>query len=221
MDIITQASEILRKPIGWIELDIEFDLEKWKQEAKVSNNFLVAHREGSGHAGWRSCCIHGISVDKTGHWQRYAEKETDIRYDWTELSTLTPNITNFWKLFPTEKFARLRFMEVEAGGHIAPHNDSPNGINNTEFNMMDHIIPINVAISHPEHCYMELEGHGRVPFKEGKAFIVNITNTHAVVNNSQVARMHMIAHCIIGNKKKEFAELVVRSYNKQNERDSI
>jgi hypothetical protein len=27
--------------------------------------------------------------------------------------------------------------------------------------------------------------------------------------------MHMIAHCIIGNRKKEFAELVVRSYNKQ------
>ena len=27
----------------------------------------------------------------------------------------------------------------------------------------------------------------------------------------------MIAHCVIGNKKKEFAELVVRSYNKQYE----
>jgi len=33
--------------------------------------------------------------------------------------------------------------------------------------------------------------------------------------------MHMIAHCIIGNKKKEFAELVVRSYNKQYERDRV
>ena len=41
--------------------------------------------------------------------------------------------------------------------------------------------------------------------------------THSVVNNSSSPRMHMIAHCVIGNKKKEFAELVVRSYNKQYE----
>ena len=91
-------------------------MEKWKQEARISNNFLVTHREGSGHAAWRSCCIHGISVDKTGHWQRYTEKETNICYDWTELSTLTPTITNFWKCFPTETFA---FM-------VVPHRPSAN-----------------------------------------------------------------------------------------------
>ena len=109
-------------------------------------------------------------------------------------------------------------MELAAGGHIAAHNASPNGIKNTDFNMMDHMIPINVAITHPENCQMHLQGHGTVPFTPGKAFIVNITNTHSVVNHSEQPRMHMIAHCIIGDKKKEFAELVVRSYNKQNER---
>ena len=127
------------------------------------------------------------------------------------------SITNFWKSIPTERFARLRFMELAPGGHIAPHNDSPNGVRNTDFDMMDHMIPINVAIVHPDDCYMTLDGHGTVPFAEGKAIIVNITNTHYVVNNSSSTRMHMIAHCVIGNKKKEFAELVVRSYNKQYE----
>jgi hypothetical protein len=66
---------------------------------------------------------------------------------------------------------------------------------------------------------MQLEGYGTVPFSKGKAFIVNITNTHSVINHSDQPRMHMIAHCVIGDKKKEFAELVVRSYNKQNERN--
>ena len=174
---------------------------------------MVPHRAGGGHIGWRSCCIHGISVEHTG---------TDLdapleSYHWTELSMLTPTITNFWKSIPAERFARLRFMELAPGGHIAPHNDSPNGVSNTDFDMMDHIIPINVAIIHPDDCYMTLNGHGTVPFSEGKAIIVNITNTHSVVNNSAGPRMHMIAHCVIGNKKKEFAELVVRSYNKQYE----
>jgi hypothetical protein len=34
------------------------------------------------------------------------------------------------------------------------------------------------------------------------------------VNNSNSPRMHMIAHCVVGNQKEEFAELIVRSYNK-------
>ena len=221
MDIIAQATEILRKPIGWIELDIDFDLAKWKEEAYLAREYLVPHREGGGHDGWKSCCIHGIEVDKTGHWNCYTGTEADITYKWTDLSGITPTITKFWKEFPTEQFARLRFMELSPGGHIAPHNDSPNGVRNTEFDMMDHMIPINVAIVHPNDCHMALEGHGNVPFTEGKAFIVNITNTHSVVNNSPNARMHMIAHCIIGNKKKEFAELVVRSYNKQYEHQNV
>jgi hypothetical protein len=132
----------------------------------------------------------------------------------TKVEALREKAVEFWKKFPTEHFARLRFMELAPGGHIAPHNDSPNGIKNIEFDMMDHMIPINVPIIHPDDCYMTLESHGVVPFTEGKALIVNITNTHSFVNNSPIPRMHMIAHCIIGNKKKEFSELVVRSYNK-------
>jgi hypothetical protein len=214
MNIIAHATEILRRPIGWIELDISFDLAIWKKESEMVKQYLVPHREGDGHDGWRSCCIHGIEIDKTGHWNRYAKTESDVIYKWTDLSELTPNITKFWKKFPTEHFARLRFMELAPGGYIAPHNDSPNGIKNTEFDMMDHMIPINVSIIHPDDCYMTLESHGVVPFTEGKALIVNITHTHSFVNNSPRPRMHMIAHCIIGNKKKEFSELVVRSYNK-------
>lgn len=217
MDIIEQATEILRKPIGWIELDIEFDLSTWVSEANTVRPYLVEHREGGGHEGWRSCCIHGIDVTKTGHWSCYADTEQEITYNWTPLSDTVPTITNFWKSFPTEKYARLRFMEVAPGGWVAPHCDAPGGLKNTEFDMMDHMIPINLAITHPDRCNMHLEKYGNVPWKAGKAFIVNITDTHSVINNSNESRMHMIAHCIVGNRKKEFAELVVRSYNKHND----
>lgn len=218
MNIVEQAVEILKQPRGWIELDLDFDLSAWQQEAKVAEKYLVEHREGDGHNGWRSCCIHGISTNQTGHWSRYADNENDISYDWTELAELTPTITNFWKQFPTEGYARLRFMELSPGGWVAPHNDAPNGVKNTDFNMMDHMIPINLAITHPQECEMHLETYGHVPWAPGKAYIVNITDTHSVQNKSLQPRMHMIAHCLLGNMKKEFAELVVRSYNKHNDR---
>lgn len=212
MNVIDTAVQILKKPIGWIELDIDFNLDKWKEESKLIEQYMVEHREGGGHSGWKSCCLHGIDIDKTGHWQQYTADEKNINYDWTKLTEICPTITAFWKSFPTESFARLRFMKLEPGGWVAPHNDSPNGIKNTEFNMMDHLIPVNVAITHPEDCFMELEDYGRIPWKEGKAFIVNITSTHYVKNLSRVPRMHMIAHCKIGNKKEEFSKLVVQSY---------
>jgi len=214
MDAITRATEILRKPLGWLELDLDIDIDAWKYESSLVSDYLVEHREGDGHSGWRSCCIHGISVEKTGHWECYGDRESDFSYKWTELSDITPTITQFWKEFPVEKFARLRFMELAPGGYISPHNDAPGGIKNTEFNMMDHMVPINIAITHPDDCFMNVENYGTVPWKEGKAFIVNITNTHSVYNNSVYPRMHLIAHCIIGNKKKEFSELIVKSYNK-------
>lgn len=214
MEVIKKATEILRKPIGWIELNLEIDLDSWKYESSLVKNYLVEHREGDGHLGWRSCCIHGIDVDKTGNWECYSDKESNFSYKWTEISKITPTITNFWKNFPVEGFKRLRFMELSPGGYISPHNDSPNGIKNTEFDMMDHIVPINIAITHPKDCYMKVENHGIVPWKDGKSFIINITNTHSVYNNSRIPRMHLIAHCIIGNKKEEFSELIVKSYSK-------
>jgi len=221
MNVIQQATEILRKPIGWIELDINFDLAVWQKEATLVKEYFVDHREDGGHSGWRSCCIHGIDINKTGHWSKYAKTESEITYQWTDLSKITPTITHFWKEFPCEKFARLRFMEVAPNGYVLPHSDAPNGIKNTEFDMMDHMIPINIAISHPEGCFMEVGDYGRVPWKNGKAFIVNITNTHSVHNPTPFFRTHLIAHCIIGNKKEEFAELVVRSYNKQYEHSQV
>jgi hypothetical protein len=83
--------------------------------------------------------------------------------------------------------------------------------------MLEFGVPINVAIMHPEDCHMTLEGHGTVPFQEGKAFIINIRNVHSFVNNSSSNRIHLIAHGVPGNRKEEFVELIARSYRKQHE----
>jgi hypothetical protein len=45
--------------------------------------------------------------------------------------------------------------------------------------------------------------------------MVNIFNDHSVINNSSKDRIHLIAHCYLGNKRKEFCELIVNSYEKQ------
>jgi hypothetical protein len=212
------ARWVLKQDIPYIELDISFDISKWQQEAKVAMPYLVSHRESQPHRGWNSCCIHGIDVDKTGIWNCYADTEPE--YHWTSLSDSTPTIKEFWQQFPFEKLARVRFMEVESQGYIAPHHDTPKGYTN-ELEMLDYLIPINIAIDHPDNCHMVLKDHGIVPWQTGDVKIVNITNYHSVVNFSEHSRMHLIAHGIVGNRIKEFANLIARSYKKQYECNRI
>ena len=202
---------------GWLELDIKFDLDAWKREANAAQ--FVDHR-GIEHPGWNSCAIHGIDVDKTGAWTNYGYTcEEDVPYKWTSISEHTPSIKSFWEQFPYERYRRIRFMQLEPGGRISPHSDAPGRLPGEDnLDMLDFGVPINIAIIHPNDCNMHLEGHGTVPFAEGKAFIINIRNVHSFVNNSNTPRIHLIAHGIPGNRKDDFIELVARSYRKQYEK---
>lgn len=203
---------------GWLELDLDIDLDMWKHESVIANDYYVNHREDD-NEGWNSCCIHGIDTHKTGAWTNYGfTDESQVPYNWTNLSTYTPLINDFWKnKFPSSHYRRIRFMQLEANSAITPHSDMPGRLPGEQnFNALEFGIPINIAVVHPSDCHMVLEGYGVVPFKEGRAFIVNIRNYHSVINFSNNPRIHVIGHSYgYGTKKEEFAELVARSYVKQ------
>lgn len=203
---------------GWIKLDLEIEIEKWKQECKFAE--FTGHR-GLSHSGWNSCCIHGIDVDKTESWAEYGYKdEKDVPYKWTKISVNTPTIKNFWtEKFPSTQYRRIRFMELAANGYIDPHNDKPGELPGEEnFDALSFGVPVNIAIIHPEECHMVLEGKGIVPFTEGSAFIINIRHTHSFINFSNSSRIHIIGHSFgYGDKLNDFAALVVKSYKKQYE----
>ena len=203
--------------IGWIELDIKFDTHEWKKESQAAK--FVNHR-GNNHPGWNSACIHGIDVDKTGSWTNYGyTDEKNVPYRWTSLSEHTPTIKKFWEEFPYEKYRRIRFMELEPGGWISPHSDAPGKLPGEDsIDILEFGVPINLAIVHPADCHMTLDGYGCIPWEEGKAFMINIRNYHSVINFSMVSRIHLIAHGMPGNRKKDFVELIVRSYRKQYEK---
>ena len=215
---IEKARWILNEAnFGWIELDLDIDLSGWQLEANQAEPYFVAHREEQ-NTGWNSCCIHGIDTDKTGAWTNYGyTEEQQVPYSWTELSHKTPTVRRFWQeQFPSDNYRRIRFMELEPLSAITPHSDMPGKLpGEAGMDMLDFGVPVNIAVVHPDDCHMVLEGHGIVPFKEGRAFIVNIRNYHSVLNFSNKKRIHVIGHSYgYGSKKAEFADLIVRSYEK-------
>lgn len=216
LTVLEQARWIMNHPdFFWLELDL--DIPDLTDECSVAEKYYVPHRESESD-GWESCCIHGIRTDTTQTWCEYVDEETDDTYKWTELSNDVPQTTNFWKSFPAEKFKRVRYMKLTPGGFIAPHSDAPgSGYEPGEpldYDPLELGCPINIAIIHPADCHMVLEGFGTIPFSPRKAFLINIRHYHAVVNFSNQDRIHMIGFCVPGNKKEEFAELIVRSYER-------
>ena len=93
-------------------------------------------------------------------------------------------------------------MLLEPQGYITPHEDSEE----------HRLAPTNIALNNPEGCNFKMKGHkGFLPFAPGKSLLLDVGNTHAVYNNSNEDRYHIIVH---GKITKEFKELVERSYAK-------
>ena len=199
--------------IGWLELDIDFNLEKWKTESSITASYAIPHRDDKTNLGWNSCCIHGIGVDKTQYWTKYVDHETPDIYHWTEISKKTPNILKFWKdSFPIEHYERIRFMVLQSKGFIAKHKDYSEMSN---YNPLIHGCSFNIAINQPKNCYMVVEGFGIVPFKDGKIFYINTRHNHVVLNFSDQDRLHMIGTGLIQDRKNDFSNLMTKSYIKQ------
>jgi len=195
--------------LPWLKLDIEFNHETMLKEAIALKDRFVKHRDQDGvggyrHKGWRSLAIHGISAEKTNHFEQYGYKSNkETPYRWTEISGLCPCTVSFFKeKFPFSSYYRVRFMLLEPGGFITPHTDT----------FDSRLAPINMALNHPKGCKMKMKGHeGFVPFKPGTAMMLDVGNEHAYINDSDEDRYHIIVH---GVKTNKFKDLVVKSYEK-------
>ena len=172
-------------------------------EAQALQDMFVFHRgEEAGTRGWRSLAIHGISATKTNVPETYGLDPEQVKYDWTEIQDRCPITVNFFKqVFPYKQYQRLRYMLVEPGGYIAPHSDN---VNNTPG------AAVNISLNNPTGCRLT-NIYGSVPFRDtGSVFLFNNHYQHAVYNNSDTDRYHMIVHGTWRNP--EWNHLVVSSY---------
>lgn len=170
----------------WLRLLIDAPYKEMLAEARSLRHRFVVHREGDGR-GWKSLCIHGISASHTDSWQSYGyTSENEVIYDWTDIKDRAPVTVEFFKnQFPYKKYHRLRFMLLEPNGYIMPHSDNQNN------NLTS---AINISLNNPENCMLTTE-LGTVPYSDqGSTFIFNNHYQHAVVNDSDQDRFHIIVH---------------------------
>jgi hypothetical protein len=183
------------------------DYLKMYEEALNVKDLFVEHREGETHRGWSSVCIHGEAFNRTRSWVDYEDNKgknhDQIKYDWCkEVTDRCPVTYNFLKNLPFIDIQRIRFMMLEPGGFILPHNDR-------DLSMLN---PLNIGLNQPAGCIFRMKDKGDVPFPEkGGACLVDISNDHSVWNNSNEVRIHIIVH---GTPTEDFNSLVYQSITK-------
>ena len=206
-DLIKQFEWIANQSnTPWLEIiGVNPPYKEMVAEAQGLKDMFVYHRGlENGHNGWRSLAIHGIEATKTNVAEEYGLNSREVEYHWTEIQDRCPVTTEYFKnQFPYRRYQRLRFMLLEAGGFIAPHTD--NAVSSLTS-------AINISLNNPTDCRLTTTV-GTIPFKDqGSTFLFNNHYQHAVHNNSDTDRYHMIVH---GEwKSPEWQQLVVNSYKR-------
>lgn len=175
--------------IPYLKLDIKIPWQDIYKEALAVQDQFVVHRKHEGGETWKSACLHGVDTKTTNDWKANEYKDKgwteQPEMKWTSLSEQCPITTDFFKnQFPYSSYDRLRFMWIEPGGYILPHQDL------TE----RHFAPVNISIYNPEGCEFRFKNWGTVPFTHGSAFLIDVGQSHCVWNRSNEPRLHMIAH---------------------------
>lgn len=191
----------------WLEiLGINAPYKDMLAEAQALKSMFVSHRNEEGqHQGWSSLAIHGISATKTNVAENYGLDSKTAKYDWTEIQDQCPVTVKFFKeQFPYRQYARVRFMLLEPGGFVMPHQD-----HHTSFLGG----AVNISLNQPDGCKL-VNTHGTLPFKDsGSMFYFNNHYPHCVYNDSNTDRFHIIVH---GEADMErLSSLLVNSYLKK------
>ena len=175
------------------------------QEAEVLADKFHEHREEYGK-GWRSLTLHGLNED-TQSLNQYGKRDEVLnQLDWTWVADKCPVtkkfLTNVW---PVEFLNRVRFMLLEPGGYILPHQDRED----TE----KRLSVCNISLNNPQGCQFVFKEKGMVPFRdEGSASLMDISNVHSVWNNSDKPRIHMIIHYELGRRTRDMFYTLRKSF---------
>ena len=179
--------------------------EMYIEAQKLINDFKP-HRENYGK-GWQSLTLHGLN-DDTQSLNQYGENRNSIlsQLHWTWVADKCPVTKKFLTdVWPAEFLNRVRFMLLEPGGYILPHQDRPDD--------QKRLSVCNISLNNPDGCEFIFKDHGIVPFdNNGSAMLMDISNVHAVWNKSDKPRIHMIIHYEIGRRLRDFFYVLRSSY---------
>ena len=161
--VMFNGREYLVSNAKCLKLDIEVPHNQMAQEAKALRDKFVPYRSTYDTQGWYSLPIIGKSSTEPYAWNQYSEynsaKDAAFDMQFTDIAEQCPITVNWLKtVYPSNSYGRVRFMLLEPGGYILPHQDRES----TE----KRLSVCNISLNNPEGCQFVFKDKGKVPFKD-------------------------------------------------------
>jgi hypothetical protein len=183
--------------VPFIDLGLSFDHEAMLAEVHaLEAEFLDEEQQGLEDryaGGWASITLRNRGgVDGV---RIYSEAQGQLKgdYAFTPLSQRCPLLQAFVEgLVDLEQCSEVHVLRLAPGGFVVPHADDPSRPVSSS---------ISVALNMPEGCTFKIglgaggtqvPGAHEIPFEAGSGFVVNPSKVHAVQNDSEESRYHLI-----------------------------
>jgi len=123
-----------KNDIWYLKIDLEIpEIIIKEAQAVYDEGFFVPHRLQDGDEWW-SASIHGFvhedEADTSLGWRNtmnpsgYGYSENTVKWGWTEVAEVAPEMKRWLEDFPHKHYRRCRFMLIKPGGSITAHHDA-------------------------------------------------------------------------------------------------
>ncbi len=217
-----------KNDVWYLKIDLEIpEIIIKESQAVYDEGFFVPHRLQDGDEWW-SASIHGFvhedEADTSLGWRNtmnpsgHGYSEDEVKWGWTEVAEVAPEMKRWLEDFPHKHYRRCRFMLLKPGGSITAHHDAGDERIN-EGRQRNISAAINLAIYQPDNCYLRrVDTKKELPFENCTGFWFDNGVEHEAYNASTENRFHFIMH---GGFNKERKELMKRSLVKQFGKDVL
>jgi len=218
-----------KNDIWYLKIDLKIpDVIMVEAESVYNEGFFIPHR-GSDGTGWLSSSLHGWAPnderDTSQGWRftknpdGHGYKESEVKWGYTEVSEVAPEMTRWLKEFPHKSYRRCRFMLIKPQGSISQHHDA-NEERIATGRQRNIASAINLAIKQPKsNCYLRrVDTKEELPFDNCTGFWFDNGVEHEAQNNSNENRFHFIIHGGMNNARRE---LMKKSLVKQFGKDVL
>tara|TARA_Y100001972_G_scaffold120032_1_gene162031 strand:- start:59 stop:655 length:597 start_codon:yes stop_codon:yes gene_type:complete len=193
---------------------IQLDLPQYKQRLKETIDFLnninysPVKTKYNAKGDWDAISIRGYS-DDIGNILKPGVLKSDVKAEplrWTYLyeeSALLP-IKEILSHIPAE-FERVRVMRLKAGTKIRKHTDKVDkAIKNKDIIRLH--IPLKTSVSDVKMHIWEGKTKESFSLETGKYYYTDVTKPHAVDNNADFDRLHLVVDCYNNPKIKDLLD---------------
>ena len=149
--------------IWYLKIDLDIPEACIKEAQNVyDEGFFVPHRLSDGDEWWSAAMhsfVHECEFDTFSGWRHtmnpngHGYTEDNVKWGWTEVAEVAPEMKRWLEDFPHKHYRRCRFMLLKPGGGITAHHDAGDERIN-EGRQRNISAAINLAIYQPDNCYL-------------------------------------------------------------------